>query len=115
MLVLFVGGNETQEQYRHLLDAEIRDRYAGSTSVEWFFSGWSSNWMKVAESIESTLRSRQPSAVVLMTFVRTNFGQWVRRTAGENGLPWVACTGHGRASMARAVDRAVRLAAEQGA
>ncbi len=49
-------------------------------------------------------------AVVLMVLVRTNFGRWVRRTAGEHGLPWVSCTGHGRASMERAIARAVRRA-----
>lgn len=109
--ILFVGGNETQEQYRQRLDAEVQDRYGGDVTVEWFFSGWSSNWMKVAEGIEASLRTRAPSAVVLMTFVRTNLGQWVRRTAGEHGLPWVACTGHGRAAISRAIERAVEVSA----
>ncbi|MGH9189051.1 MAG: hypothetical protein ACRD0Q_03320 [Acidimicrobiales bacterium] len=110
--ILFVGGNETQEQYRQRLEDEVQQRFGGDVTVEWFFSGWSSNWMKVAEGIETSLRTRAPSAVVLMTFVRTNLGQWVRRTAGEHGLPWVACTGHGRAAISRAIERAVEVSAD---
>ena len=48
-----------------------------------------------------------------MVLVRTNFGRWTRRTAGEHDLPWVSCTGHGRASMERAIDRAVALARDR--
>jgi hypothetical protein len=110
--VLFVGGNETQERYQAQLEAEIDERYGKSVSVEWFFSGWSPNWPKVAEAIDASYRLRAPDAVVLMTFVRTNLGRWVRRTAGEHGLPWISCAGHGKASMARAIDRAVQIASE---
>lgn len=111
--ILFVGGTQAQERYRVHLDAEIRERYAGRVTVEWYFSGWNSNWPKTAEAIQESYRLRDPHAVVLMTFVRTNFGRWVRRTSGEHGLPWISCAGHGRASMASAIDRAVRVVADR--
>jgi hypothetical protein len=46
---------------------------------------------------------------MIMTFVRTLLGRRIRRTAGEAGLPWVACTGHGRAAIEAAIDRAICL------
>lgn len=110
--ILFIGGTQAQERYRVHLEGDIRERYAGRVTVEWYFSGWNSNWPKVAEAIQESYRLRKPDAVVLMTFVRTNFGRWVRRTSGEHGLPWISCAGHGRASMERAIDRAVRVVAE---
>jgi hypothetical protein len=111
--VLFLGGNEVQEHYRPRLDAEFAESYGGAVEVDWVFPGWSSNWIKVADRIEASWSSRPPATMVLMTFVRTNLGQWARRTAGEHGIPWVSCTGHGRAAIARSVDRAVRVALDR--
>ncbi|HSH58942.1 MAG TPA: hypothetical protein VK988_04740 [Acidimicrobiales bacterium] len=106
--VIFVGGAERQEQCLADLDASIAARYNGMVSVDWFFPGWSANWYKAAERVEAAYE--EADAVVLMTLVRTNFGRWVRRTAGEHGLSWVSCTGQGRGAMERAIDRAIRLA-----
>jgi len=109
--VIFVGGAEPQEQYRPHIAASIAERYHGRVHVDWFIPGWGSNWHPVAERVEAAYGNAH--AVVLMVLVRTNFGRWVRRTAGEHGLPWVSCTGHGRASMERALDRAVKIASAQ--
>lgn len=111
--VIFVGGNQVQEHYVHQLDATFAERYRGMVQVEWFMTGWSSNWPQAAERIAAAYE--RASIVVVMTFVRTNLGRWVRRTAGEHGLPWISCTGHGRASLERAIDRAVTVALEQAA
>jgi hypothetical protein len=111
--VVFVGGDETQQRYVEQIDAMFAARYGGAAEVLWFLSGWTSNWAAYAERIAEAYTVAD--AVVVMTFVRTNLGRWVRRTAGEAGLPWLACTGHGRASIERAIERAVRLVAQQTA
>lgn len=109
--IIFVGGAEPQEQALPHVAASIAERYGGMVEVDWFIPGWSSNWPLVAERVEAAYD--HAGAVVLMVLVRTNFGRWTRRTAGEHGLPWVSCTGHGRASMERAIDRAVALARDR--
>ncbi|HVF76222.1 MAG TPA: hypothetical protein VM938_14385 [Acidimicrobiales bacterium] len=109
--VLFVGGNETQDRYRTAIDASVALRYDGKVRITWFLSGWRSNWHTDAARIEAAYG--QADAVVLMTFIRTHLGQRVRRSAGDAGLPWVACTGHGREAIERAVDRAVAIVGDQ--
>lgn len=109
--IIFVGGAEPQEQSRPHVAASIAQRYQGTVGIDWFIPGWSSNWNKVAERVDAAYD--HADAVVLMVLVRTNFGRWTRRTAGEHDLPWVSCTGHGRASMERAIDRAVALARDR--
>jgi hypothetical protein len=109
--VLFVGGNETQDRYREAVDASLALRYDGKVRITWFLSGWRSNWHTDAARVEAAYE--QGDVVVLMTFVRTHLGQRVRRSAGEHGLPWVACTGHGREAIERAIDRAVAIASDR--
>lgn len=113
VVVLFVGGNEVQAGYRPHVDAGLAERWGEQVRVEWFITGWGTNWGPEAERIETAYD--RADAVVLMTFVRTNLGRWVRRTAGEHGLPWVSCTGHGRAAIERSIDYAIRLAQEPAA
>lgn len=109
--VLFVGGNETQDRYRTAIDDSVAVRYDGKVRITWFLSGWRSNWHTDAARVEAAYG--QADAVVLMTFIRTHLGQRVRRSAGDAGLPWVACTGHGREAIERAVDRAVAIVGDQ--
>jgi hypothetical protein len=109
--VLFVGGNETQERYRAAVEAAVAERHDGRVSVTWCLPGWRTNWSADAARIEAAYG--ESDVVVLMTFVRTHLGQWVRRTAGEHGLPWVACTGHGRVAIERAIERAVAVVSGQ--
>lgn len=107
--ILFVGGNEVQQRYEEAITAEVRRRYGGKVRVEWEFPGWSPNWAPVADRVEA--RYGPSTALVLMQFVRTNLGRRLRRTSGEHGVPWVACTGHGRAAIQRAIERGVEVAA----
>jgi hypothetical protein len=109
--VLFVGGNQVQQRYRAGIDEEIAARFGGLVTVEWFPTGWGANWMPDVNRIEG--HYADAAAVVVMTFVRTMLGRRIRRTAGEAGLPWISCTGHGRGSLLRAIDRAVAVAAER--
>lgn len=108
IVLLFVGGNETQQSYRQAIDLNLAERYRGSLRVEWVFPGWGSNWSPLADQIER--RFAGADALVLMAFVRTMFGRRLRRKAGQADLPWIACTGHGRASIELAIDRAVVVA-----
>jgi hypothetical protein len=100
--VLFVGGNETQDQYLHRLATSFED----VATVEWF-RGWGSNWSRIADRVEAHYVGAD--AVVLMAFVRTQLGTRLRRTSGEHGLPWVACSGHGFESLRRSIAEAVRV------
>lgn len=108
ILVLFVGGNETQARAWPGIQGAVTADYGGVVTVKWFETGWGSNWGDAAKEIESLFS--QADVLVVMTFVRTMLGRRLRRTAGESGIPWVACTGHGRASIERAIARAVALA-----
>ncbi|MCU1461740.1 MAG: hypothetical protein JWO37_1815 [Acidimicrobiales bacterium] len=105
--VLFVGGNETQDRYHHPIETSVGRRFGGRVRIEWFPTGWRSNWPKEAARVEA--RYGGADVVVLMSYVRTMLGQRLRRSAGQAGLPWVACTGHGRAAIERAVEQAVEL------
>jgi tetratricopeptide (TPR) repeat protein len=106
--VVFVGGNETQAQYQRAIDDELARKYGDGVTVHWHFPGWSSNWAKVADAAEAKLRDAD--VLVLMTLVRTNLGRRMRRRSGELGRPWVSCTGHGRAALVRAIERAMEVA-----
>lgn len=110
-LVLFVGGNETQQRAWPAIERDLHDKFGDAVEVEHFATGWGANWAPAAERIEA--RYPDAHAVVVMTFVRTMLGRRIRRSAGESGLPWIACTGHGRASIVRAVERAVTISAAQ--
>ncbi len=50
---------------------------------------------------------------VLVKLMRTNLGAQLRRAASEADIPWVACTGHGRSSLLRAVEHTVAVVDQQ--
>jgi tetratricopeptide (TPR) repeat protein len=102
--VLLIGGNETQAAYEAELKRFVAANYPGAR-VDFAFTGWGSNWSKQIERLDGPLRAA--SAVVLLTFVRTNLGRAIRRRVGESAIPWVACTGHGAQSLQRAIARAI--------
>lgn len=104
--VYFVGGNEVQARYEKWLTAEARKRWP-KVSIEFDFSGWAKNWGRNLPAIEG--RVRNADAVVVMRFIRTLLGRTLRGLCGENGLPWIPCTGHGRQSLLAAIERAVQL------
>lgn len=106
--ILFIGGNEKQAAYKSELEADLRTSFGDAVTVEWHFPGWSSNWFKIVDRVEPRLT--EFDALVLMTFVRTNLGRRMRAAAGSVGLPWISCTGHGRQSLLRSVERAVQVA-----
>jgi hypothetical protein len=104
--IYFVGGNEVQEQYATWLREEAARRWPG-VEIQFEFTGWSGNWGPRISAIEGRIQGAH--AVVVMRFIRTMLGRTVRALCGRHGRPWVACTGHGRVSLLRAVERAVSL------
>jgi len=105
--ILFVGGNESQERYEAGLREEFVAAHPGS-DLDFVFPSWSSNWGKTVDELKPKLD--RYSAMVLMRFVRTQLGREMRRMASRYDLPWVACSGHGRESLRRSIESAVRAA-----
>jgi hypothetical protein len=110
--LLFVGGDERQADAHAPVEQRLRELVGGEVEVCWVHPGWSSNWTAYAEQAEAKYDA--VDALVLMPLVRTNLGRRLRRGSGDAGLPWVACTGHGRDSMARALATAARVARATG-
>lgn len=103
--VLFAGGNETQERYQSQIEEALTDRYGSDLTIRWFSTGWDMNWAKDAERIEAAMPSAD--AIVIMTYMRTNLGRRLRKSANVHDLTWRSCTGQGRASLERSIISAI--------
>jgi hypothetical protein len=114
--ILFVGGNETQEQYHKSIRESLEDESA-PVDVEFESTGWGSNWNRDLERIEPRLPNYD--GVVIMRFVRTNFGRGLRaaicsfESKNTKKLPWHACTGHGEKSLYLSIVACARKALAQ--
>lgn len=109
-LVLVVGGNETQSVQDEAIAAAIEEQWPNVTLL-FQRTGWSSNWGEQLRNMEGEIARAR--AVVIMRYVRTTLGRQLRKRCNENDVPWVACTGSGRASMIRAIEQAILLAWRQ--
>ncbi len=109
-LVLVVGGNETQSQQDETITAAIKRQWPNIT-ILFERTGWNSNWGEQMRAMEGQLARAR--VVVIMRYVRTMLGRSLRKRCNELDIPWVACTGSGRASMLRAIEQAVLLAWRQ--
>lgn len=103
--LMFVGGNEKQENYRAKLDKEMAEQ---NIAIEWHFTNWNSNWGRIKDELSN--RIHRADAVILMQFVRTGLGQSVRKLAGAYEKPWIPCPGHGHNSLRQAILRAAQVA-----
>ena len=114
--ILFVGGNETQDQY-HRSIRETLEEESAPVDVDFESTGWGSNWNKDLDRI--TPRLPNYDGVVIMRFVRTNFGRGLRaaictfESNNERKLPWHACTGHGEQSLYLSIVACARKALAQ--
>lgn len=109
-LVLIVGGNETQAQQDDALIAQLKKQWPNITLL-FERTGWNSNWGEQLRAMEGELARAR--VVVIMRYVRTMLGKSLRKRCNELDIPWVACTGSGRASMHRAIEQAILLAWRQ--
>ena len=106
--ILFVGGDEKESGKQADLQAKVVAKYGGNVEVQYFHPGWGSSWASTADAIEERMSSS--AALVLMPWVRTNFGRRVRKDCSTNHIPWVPCTSRGLTSSFRAIEYAVNLA-----
>jgi hypothetical protein len=106
--VVFVGGNETQEQYRSRIEAALVQRYGDRVEVAWF-GGWASSWNAIEDAAVREFATA--GGLVVMQFMRTQLGNNLRRRAGEAGIAWHRCAGSGRQAMQHALEQALLLAA----
>jgi hypothetical protein len=112
IMILFVGGQETQEKYDDGIRRELSERYPGLT-VHFEHTGWESNWGRQLDAMEGLLD--RCDAVVIMRYVRTTLGRELRKKVGAKSKLWVACTGHGKDSCTRAIVEAARQVAQKRA
>ena len=110
--VVFVGGNETQRRYHEELRGWVEETWgADKVRLQLESPAWSSNWGRQVERLSASID--QADALVLMRFVRTQLGRALRKKASDQEIPWVACTGHGKEWLKRAIHKAVEVAAER--
>jgi hypothetical protein len=102
--ILFVGGNETQAQYRDEVIREVK-KSCPHLEIDFINPGWSSNWNKHLADVRQQLPSME--AVVLSPLVRTQLGRSIRKEC-DDAKPWFPCTGRGKASIVRSVLNAAR-------
>ena len=83
---------------------------SGAIRMEHIPTGWSGNGSK---TLDDALRaSERADAVVLLTYMRTEFGRSLRAALD---CPWVSCPGVGTLQVARMVRKAAGFAARQRA
>lgn len=105
--VIYVGGNETQEAYEEKIRRHFKEKLPG-LQLDFYFPGWDSGWIHHLDKIRPMIETCD--ALVLNPLVRTQFGRHVRRLCNEEH-PWFACTGRGKKSLQRAIEKAALWAA----
>lgn len=103
--VLVVDGDEHQEAHAPRVEEELAESHP-RISVTFQYPGWGSKWSK---SLEDAVRKAEShDGVVIMRFIRTEFGRRLRGALGST--PWCACTAAGIRSMKASIVQAARLA-----
>jgi hypothetical protein len=99
--VLFVGGDGRQEQMQQDVCAIVARSQPG-VGIKFCHPGWSSNWSSTLEAVERMLPS--VDVVVMHPYMRTTFGQRLRRAINDAKRQWRTTCGHASApSIARAI------------
>lgn len=106
--VLFVGGDERQREAAEAVTEELREEDPKLT-VRFVHPGWSGNWGGTLERVLGMLETYD--AVVVMRFVRTEFG---RRLRAELKIPWAPCTAAGKTRMKRSILKAAAWGRDHG-
>jgi hypothetical protein len=106
--IVFVGGDEGQAKRDAQINTDISNRYSDLVTVEWVHTDWTAQWQPDAKRVSDAL-GKTADALVLMPLVRTGMGAYLRKAAGEQGVPWIACTGRGVATITRSLDEAIQV------
>jgi tetratricopeptide (TPR) repeat protein len=107
IVLLYVGGNETQRRYEADIRTEFAETYP-NVVIEYYCPGWSSNWNKTLDQIKPRLAGAD--GLLLSYYVRTMFGRSLRKACPAN-CPWWGADGHGKASIMRGLIKAAQQAA----
>jgi tetratricopeptide (TPR) repeat protein len=100
--VLFIGGDERQRDATVRVRRELKELHP-KLHVDFVHPGWGSNWGAELDGIVERLPGYH--AVVIMRFIRTEFGKKLRKALD---VPWTHCAGAGRATIRRSVIRAAQ-------
>lgn len=105
--VLVIGGDESHAKSNERVTKQVHASDA-AVSVDFIAINWAAKWNTTLEDV----RRRLPNvdAVVLMRFMRTTFGQHVRKHCSEHEVPWRFCYSGGGDARVRAVLRAAEAA-----
>ena len=109
--VLFVGGDERQQNQQ----AAIRSRVIAerpNTEVTFMHPGWSANWGHALD--RAAVAVDGADIVVMLRFIRTRFGEGLRRAINDRGKQWRPVYGHAAPSIARAIVQAANDVVVQG-
>ncbi len=109
VVVLFVGGNETQAKYDATVRDELKSKYPG-LEISFEHPGWGSRWANLCDQIEKDLHTFD--AIVLSHLVRTNMGRRMRKICNED-TPWFACRGRGAQSIQLSIENAALRSLER--
>ncbi len=104
--VLVVGAGEQLAKNEEQVRQKLKNTHP-HIHVRFVRTGWSANWMPAFEAFDRVKGSHQ--ALVLMRFVRTNFGRRVRK-AWPGDRPWRFCWGEGQKLLTRTIVRAAAAA-----
>jgi hypothetical protein len=107
--LIYIGGNETQKKYQEPITKWLKSKYPG-VQVTFYFPGWDSGWNTHLSKVTPLVQSS--NAVVLNYLMRTQFGRKLRKLCTED-YPWFPCTGKGKQSLTRAIEKAILYSAQQ--
>ena len=106
--VLYIGGDETFKKMANSVESSLVGKFP-KLNLSFIHPGWSSNWNVTFENLKNSLPKFD--VLVLNPHVRTMFGRKVRAECTD--VPWFACTGKGRKSLARSIEAAAMFVAEK--
>jgi hypothetical protein len=101
--VLFVGGDQRQRN----AEAAIRERVTAqrpNTTVVFIYPGWSANWGHALDRASNAVDGAD--IVVMLRFMRTLFGEGLRKAVNGKGKQWRPTYGHAPPSISRAIVQA---------
>lgn len=98
--VLVVGGDESHAKANDRVALGIAQQDA-DVSVGFVTIDWTANWKPRLDEVARRLPDFD--AVVLLRFMRTTFGQHVRRLCSQHGVQWRFCYSGGDKARVRAV------------
>lgn len=98
--VLFVGGDERQKACQEsVVERVLASR--PNTKLEFVYPGWSANW---GARLTNTIHQLEGfDVVVLQRYMRTLFGEGLRKAINDRKKQWRPVYGHAAPSIARAI------------